>query len=485
MTFLSDYLDSDVTLKTLIDSKLDAKGLDSDALNSVQAVENPEWINVTTDKEGKILEGITSEGKKKVMVKTNFEGGIEGYATNKDVEDLKEYVNEKDNEIKEIIGRDNREEVPSYYFANDYLQNKVDTIKSIYSNCASNGDIFFFSTDEHWEYNTKISPALVKYISEKVKIDKLFSGGDNTQLVSLGGMSNKQNPAVDDFLSLREKTFNGKLYYAIGNHEYLTGYFDNPNLFDNIDMNNWHDMTRFSGIDEIVYGDSARHYYYVDNKQKKIRYIFLSAFKQKEVQQETQGYRIIAESDYNDSQVAWLRDVALDVENGWTIIVITHVLSSINPITSGGHCTQVIRYLSEDAKKVAKVLLQYNGNGEIAGVISGHLHADGIAMIDDDYVGLIGTETTGKSIPEIVTTCDTGGKNGFQSWVFYGDYSSRAENTITEQAFDVVIVDKDTKKLSLVRIGAPAYNVFEQDSITGYYPLSGDTEIREVNYGQI
>lgn len=79
VAFLSDYLDSDTTLKVMIDginaqiaTKLDAEGLDPEALGTVQAVENSEYIQVTTDSEGKILEGITLGGVKKVMVPTEF-----------------------------------------------------------------------------------------------------------------------------------------------------------------------------------------------------------------------------------------------------------------------------------------------------------------------------------------------------------------------------------------------------------------------------
>lgn len=63
VSFLSDYLGSDTTLKVLIDSKLDAEGLDSDALATEQAVENPEYIQVTTDSEGRIIKGIKKNGE--------------------------------------------------------------------------------------------------------------------------------------------------------------------------------------------------------------------------------------------------------------------------------------------------------------------------------------------------------------------------------------------------------------------------------------
>lgn len=68
VAFLSDYLGSDTTLKTLIDSKLDADGLNPDALETVQAVENAEYIQVTTDSKDKIFEGITSKGVKQINI---------------------------------------------------------------------------------------------------------------------------------------------------------------------------------------------------------------------------------------------------------------------------------------------------------------------------------------------------------------------------------------------------------------------------------
>lgn len=64
-TFLGNLIDGD-TLTTLLNAKLNAEGLDPDALGTVQAVENPEYIQVITDSEDKILEGISSEGVKQI-----------------------------------------------------------------------------------------------------------------------------------------------------------------------------------------------------------------------------------------------------------------------------------------------------------------------------------------------------------------------------------------------------------------------------------
>ena len=68
IAFLSDYLGSDTTLKVIIDginaAKLDKEGLDPDALYSQSTTTSPEYLQVTTGFEGKILEGIKTDGTK-------------------------------------------------------------------------------------------------------------------------------------------------------------------------------------------------------------------------------------------------------------------------------------------------------------------------------------------------------------------------------------------------------------------------------------
>lgn len=59
VAFLTDYLGSDTTLKVLID------GINE---RIPALVENPDFIDVTTDGEDKILEGITSEGVKQIFL---------------------------------------------------------------------------------------------------------------------------------------------------------------------------------------------------------------------------------------------------------------------------------------------------------------------------------------------------------------------------------------------------------------------------------
>lgn len=62
VTFLGDLIDGD-TLANLLNAKLDKEGLDADALSTIQAVDNPEWIKVKTDVRGKIISGTDKNGK--------------------------------------------------------------------------------------------------------------------------------------------------------------------------------------------------------------------------------------------------------------------------------------------------------------------------------------------------------------------------------------------------------------------------------------
>lgn len=70
VTFLGDLIEG-VPLSDLLNAKLDKEGLDANALDTMQEVENPEYIQVTTDNEDKILEGIKTDGEKQVNLPVN------------------------------------------------------------------------------------------------------------------------------------------------------------------------------------------------------------------------------------------------------------------------------------------------------------------------------------------------------------------------------------------------------------------------------
>ena len=81
VAFLQDFLGADTTLKAILDSveerkvdKVEGKGLiDSEYADSQSVIDNPEWADVKTDSEDKVLEGLKTNGTK--VVGGDFEVG--------------------------------------------------------------------------------------------------------------------------------------------------------------------------------------------------------------------------------------------------------------------------------------------------------------------------------------------------------------------------------------------------------------------------
>lgn len=295
-----------------------------------------------------------------------------------------------------------RQVVPGYYTVNEYINNKCERIRTLLDGCAGDGDAFVFVTDQHWPLNAQKSPALINYISKHVHIPCVFSGGDTADYGS------------EEYANMLEAGFGGEIHHAMGNHDWF-GDLDGNKLAYIFDM----------GKREQI-GDAKRHYYYVDNAQQSIRYIVLNAFSN---ETGTLG------TAYDTEQINWLRDVALNVESGWTVLVITHCLYAC------GDTAASFAPSPDGASDIVSVL--DSAECEVACVIQGHLHLDRIGH-------------TPGGIPVVATTCDK-----YSPWID-GDtnmepfLSNRVEGTITEQAFDVVVLDKAHRQLTFVRIGAPA-----------------------------
>ncbi len=174
-------------------------------------------------------------------------------------------------------------------------------------------------------------------------------------------------------------------------------------------------------------GNSYRHYYYVDDVQKKIRYIILSSHSEK-----TSVEQIGASAGYEDDQVNWLQNTALNVQEDWGIIVFAHEIFQSGEI---GNDT-----IWNPAQRIVNILDSYTGKGEIIAVFQGEIHVDTVRH-------------TPGGIPVISITC-----NKFKSYVENGKelepyLHNRIKGTITEQAFDVVIIDRIQRKIHAVRIG--------------------------------
>ena len=342
--------------------------------------------------------------------------------------------------------------VPDYYNSSDYLSSKSEHIEKLMMERAGNADIFAFITDEHWERNAKNSPSLLKYLYEHINIEKCISGGDSGHLT-----------ANIELGKIRKRAFGGKILPVIGNHEYLAYYYHSGE-YNASRLENKAAYAYFMGVDGFV-GNILRGYYYYDDPERKLRYVILSAYQPgEEHQNPNETYYISAVLGYEQEQLQWLEDVALNVENGWNIIIATHNINGY--AHEDDHLVPVIGSYGN----VCEILLRYNGGGKIICVLAGHTHRDGIVLLNDDFVGITENKT-GNTIPIIVTNCD--------AYDFDDSPGEELENrqigTINETAFDIDLVDYLSKSIHCIRIGAPADLTFHK---------SGVLQERILNYEQ-
>ncbi len=319
-------------------------------------------------------------------------------------------------------------DIPSYYFENGYLDNKVDAINEAIADCSGDCEMFFWITDIHWEpdLNERKSPLLIKYIATQTGINMILNGGDtgNSQVICKNAIAQLKN-AIDS----------NRIYTVTGNHEINdASRYEQP--FQRVA-----DELR-GHCSDIVYGDGDRSYFYFDNNESKTRYIGLSSY----------GYYIDGdyESCYTSEQLAWFKDTALNVQTGWIIIVFTH---SLYKVPSG---SDKLETGPIGANAFIDVIDDYNGKGTIACVLMGHSHRDRI------HIGRTG-------VPYIISASDRHAS-------YKGDINvKRIPGTISEQHFETVVIDKDKKQIKLLSIGAKARD--------GYDNKPGEeVEVRTVNY---
>ena len=287
-------------------------------------------------------------------------------------------------------------ELPEYYTADNYIQNKAARINELGK---LSDDVFIFITDVHWERNAKISPALINYLMKNCNISKVFSGGDIS------------DTAKRDAINAYNKAAIGEVHYAVGNHEWFppeTG----KSLYYALDYDK-----------NNQYGNFSSHYWYYDNVQAKIRYVVLNAFKHTGSDLET-GW----EYGFDADQIAWFENTALNIEDGYDVVVITHYFGTNSSKITG-------------ASSIENIINDFNTNsetGKVLFIIEGHRHWDAVF--------------NNGPVPCVLTTCDKYDVSNESTLAGY----VREKGTLTEQAFDVCCINRDAMSVTFVRIGAKA-----------------------------
>ena len=306
------------------------------------------------------------------------------------------------------------EDLPDYYPS--YLDGRIEKINEAIAECDGNYDCFVWITDIHWEpdLNRRESPSMIRYITESVEIDKVLNGGDT------GNANNICQNAID---MLCEAIGSDRVYTVNGNHE-ITDASKYEKPFERVAK------TLRGHNKDIVYGDGNKSYFYFDDTTHNTRYIGLSVYGL---------YRNGGcESALNEPQLNWFKNVALNVSSGWSIVVFAHSMYVMIEASDKLYASPT------GAEKFIEAIDSYQGKGTIACVLLGHTHRDRM------HFGVSG-------VPYIITACD-------RVSPYHGDINVvRIPGTLSEQHFEVVVIDKTHKKVRLFSIGGNARDGFDDE----------------------
>lgn len=135
--------------------------------------------------------------------------------------------------------------------------------------------------------------------------------------------------------------------------------------------------------------------------------------------------------------------------SGWSIVIFTHTLYYVD--IDSDKLTAV-----SGADSFIGAIDNYKGNGTISCVLMGHAHRDRV------HIG-------GSGIPYIISACD-------RHSPYRGDINvERLKGSLSEQHFEVVVLDKSKREIKMFSIGANARDGYDDDP-------GKEVDMRTVNY---
>ncbi|MBQ6520814.1 MAG: metallophosphoesterase [Anaerolineaceae bacterium] len=325
----------------------------------------------------------------------------------------------------------------------------------------SREDIFTFIhvSDNHHVGNyggtySNATAAVIRYLHSRYHFDAIFNTGDELLTATKAASGSGWN---DGKLSL-SNAINSypieDLVFCEGNHDrgiiaeqyiYLEEYY-------NLVLRHWADNPNV----HASYPDS---YYYRDYPDYKIRTVCLTLYNLPDDDLDVH-YQYLRDwvYGYDCRQMEWLCNTALQVDGGWSVIILTHqapvtTKEGNNGNGSGGVNILALRDILEsfrlgesrdiissstEAGNIFNFRIKTNfdqqGPRDLIGVFTGHTHIDRIVEINNIYYDAI--------------CC------GYIDIVeYHGNRGSREPNTVSEVCFDIGVVNLQTKEVKLYRVG--------------------------------
>lgn len=345
--------------------------------------------------------------------------------------------------------------LPAYW--QEHFTQKLARIQQLQNEDPVNRLTIGVITDMHIERNNDMNSGnLMSRIDAAVNLSVVINGGDT--LAHHDGRRESREDAIsqiDRMFGMFSPSVKAKMLYAFGNHDDNTFNRNKWDVFFNhLEAYNVY-FKHLEG--SVAFGPSPK-YYYKDDVAHKVRFIILNSIDIPYILNEDRGDEALYKGDddyvFSQEQLTWFSEVALNVPNDrWAVYVVSHVppfregvsgyhLDTINAdLALGiiGAFKNKTTFVGTSPSEVnplfqASVSVDFTGGGgEVIAWHSGHTHTDNIASLPSG-IKLLTTLNDHKNRKVDTTQQGTSG-------------------TISEQAFDIITIDRDSKQVYLTRIG--------------------------------
>lgn len=290
-------------------------------------------------------------------------------------------------------------------------------------------------------------------LSLSEKLDAIVFNGDNTDQPSgfpdEAAEKKMMIKEQEDFAQVAFSASECPVFLLKGNHDNNHN-VTNRTLVNVITDDDFKKIYRQTGqFGEVR--NSGSNYFYKDFDKKKVRLISLDTSDLPEIERDGElVYNRFKQSGLQQSQLNWLANTALQVAEGYTVLITTHwpvdkTLANYGDGIAYNHAS--LKKILEDyvmggsgtvdspGELPVNLSYSFERPGNLAGVLSGHLHLDGSTKIN--------------GVNYIMTRCSlTVGDN------VLGAQRVKYDGTALEDAFDVVSIDTTNRTVEIVRFGA-------------------------------
>lgn len=334
--------------------------------------------------------------------------------------------------------------LPSYW--QSHIESKITEIRNLQN---ENTVQLLYITDTHRRSGAMKSGTLVQEIVKKCNIPFIVHGGD---WVSYGAITKKL--LQEDFENTLSDfgNYQDRLLVAEGNHDaaYDTNYkkqLSIEEIYELVHKRNENYTNRVM--------PNKRGYYYQDMPVDKVRIIVINS-SDVDYAKDSSGNtpndnNRMQRKGMSKAQIEWFGDVALDVpDSTWSVIVFSHYSLPYPQKFNSSHSAMMILQAFKDktsrhvtsledvpsAHKINRTFDFTGKGGSVIGCFSGHEHIDRVNYNRPSGININFYEMLNDSL-DVWSTAP-----------------KKTKGTTSEHSFNVISINKSTKKVTLTRIGA-------------------------------